>query len=61
MTHIQLLNSQSIVDIPHMESSLSHSSSVVGFTKKQAELWLVVANKLKIDEAPLEWKGQSVA
>src|SRR5258708_40242878 len=51
MTHIQLLNSQSIVDIPHMESSLSHSSSVVGFTKKQAELRLV-ANKLKIDEVP---------
>ena len=60
MTCIQLLNSQSIVDIPHTESSLSHSSSVVGFTKKQAESQLV-ANKLKIDEAPLEWKGWSVA
>src|SRR5260370_35677706 len=55
MTHIQLVNSQSIVDIPHMESSLSHSSSVVGFTKKQAELQLV-ANELKIDEAP--WNGK---
>ena len=60
MTRIQLLNSQSIVDIPHMESSLSHSSSVVGFTKKQAELQLV-ANELRIDEAPLEQKGWSVA
>ena len=57
---IQLLNSQPTVDIPHMESSLCHSPSAVGSTKKQAELRLV-ANKLKINEVPLEQKGRTAA
>src|SRR6266446_6047050 len=48
-THIQLLNSQSIVDISQNESRLKQLLKFVGFTKKQAESQLV-ANKLKINE-----------
>ena len=58
MTLIQSLNSQSAMDIPHMESSSCYSPSTVGSTKKQAELQVVVT-ELKIDKVPLEQKGQN--
>src|SRR5258708_13260644 len=47
MTLIQLLNSQSVMDIPCVESSPCYSPSTVGSTKKQAELQ-VVATESKI-------------
>src|SRR5258708_17052932 len=56
MTLIQSLNSQSTTDIRHTESISCYSRSVMGSTKKQAELRVVVTES-KIDKVPLEWKG----
>src|SRR5258708_39466603 len=55
-TLIQSLNSQSAMDIPHMESGSCYSPSTVGSTKKQAELQVVVTES-KINKVPLEQKG----
>src|SRR5258708_39394814 len=56
MTLILSLNSQSAMDIPHMESGSCCSPSTVGSTKKQAQLQLFVPNP-KINKVPLEQKG----